>query len=322
MVESRSIWAAQELFDAHNCSGTPAAVTLATVTTCSPSACVSIEINNATQFTNLQCNISDRFAYAEGVFGEFNYIVVEDYAGAGCENLRLTTVLPATGSCAESMLYGSYSIVASLFANGSAVISLYDDGDCEGDTRMDFVVDSGNISSGDCVQDYYRFYTSTSITGAVGAGSSRLTDEVASTKSSLSTVAILCIILAAGVVGFMTAIFVWKRRAAVGTECGVGYSSDTSLRNLPKSTVLSTGPNSSYSNGREQRSISYFWDDDAIAAARVDRDKIDFEGVISHGGYGQVMSGWFNGQHVAVKMLLPENRKSMTHLTSFLEEYM
>ncbi|KAE8912738.1 hypothetical protein PF006_g1612 [Phytophthora fragariae] len=248
MVESRSIWAAQELFDAHNCSGTPAAVTLATVTTCSPSACVSIEINNATQFTNLQCNISDRFAYAEGVFGEFNYIVVEDYAGAGCENLRLTTVLPATGSCAESMLYGSYSIVASLFANGSAVISLYDDGDCEGDTRMDFVVDSGNISSGDCVQDYYRFYTSTSITGAVGAGSSRLTDEVASTKSSLSTVAILCIILAAGVVGFMTAIFVWKRRAAVGTECGVGYSSDTSLRNLPKSTVLSTGPNSSYSN--------------------------------------------------------------------------
>lgn len=33
-----------------------------------------------------------------------------------------------------------------------------------------------------------------------------------------------------------------------------------------------------------------------------------------------MVSGWFNGQHVAVKMLLPENRKSVKHLTAFLEE--
>lgn len=191
-VDSRSIWAAQELYDVHNCSGTPAAVSLATVTTCSPSACASVEINNATQFVDLECNITDRFAYAEEVFGEFNFIVVEDYAAAGCDNLRLTTVLPATGSCAESTLYGSYSIVSTLFANGSAVISLYDGEDCDGDAYMDFVLDSGNISSGDCVQDYYKFYTSASMNGTVGADSSSVgsrsaDEEPSSSKSSLST---------------------------------------------------------------------------------------------------------------------------------------
>ncbi|KAG6595901.1 TKL protein kinase [Phytophthora cinnamomi] len=221
-VDSRSIWAAQELFDAHNCSGTPVAVSLATVASCSPSECASVEINNATQFVNLECNVTDRFAYAEEVFGQFNYIVVEDYADAGCENLRLTTVLPATGSCGESTLYGSYSIIATLFANGSAVISLYNDGGCEGDAFLDFILDSGNISSGDCVQNYYKFYTSASTTGfgdgsvGVGSDSSSTSSSVAlgsSTKSSISTVAIVCIIIAAATVGFLAAIFIWKRRS-------------------------------------------------------------------------------------------------------------
>ncbi|GMF32721.1 unnamed protein product [Phytophthora fragariaefolia] len=337
VVDSLSTWVAQELFDGHNCSGTPVAVSLATVSNCSPSECATVEINNATQFVNLECNITDRFAYAEEVFGEFNYIVVEDYAVAGCENLRLTTVLPATGSCAESTLYGSYSIVSTLFANGSAAILLYDHGDCIGDPYVNFVLNSGNISSGDCVQDYYKFYTSANMTGA-GSSSSRTagtdtsssshsTGEQARSKSSLSAVAIICIIVAAGVVGFLSAIFIWKRRSSTtkqktdDSNSSAGCESYSSLGDIPKSTAFSTGSNSSYlGEGRDQRSISYFWDDNAIAAARVDRAKIDFEGVISHGGYGQVMSGWFNGQHIAVKMLLPENRKSMKDLTSFLEE--
>ncbi|GMF10870.1 unnamed protein product [Phytophthora lilii] len=331
---SRSVWVAQELFSSDYCSGTPVTVSLATVTTCLPSTCNSVEVNNASQYVNLKCNITDRYAYAEEVFGEFNYLAVEDYAGAGCENLRLTTVLPATGSCVESTLYGSYSIVSVLFANGSALIMLYAEPDCSGSAYMNLLLDSGNISSGDCVQDYYKFYTSASeniimdlgsrsSSAATGSNSSSGTEK-SSSHSSLSALAIIGIVLAAGLVGFMTAVFVWRRRSPLDEQttedsvCIAGYDSYTS-RNIPKSTMISTG--SSYSKeGREQRSISYFWDDDKIAAARVDRDKIDFEKVISHGGYGQVMSGWFNGQHVAVKMLLPEHRKSMQHLSAFLEE--
>lgn len=330
VVASRSTWVAQELFDVDTCSGTPVVVSLAAVSRCSPSQCSSVEINNATQFVNIECNVSDRFAYADEVFGEFNYIIVEDYSGAGCENLRLTTILPASGSCAESTLYGSFSIVSVLFGNGSAIIALYGDGGCEGNPHMEFVLDSGNVSSGDCVQDYYKFYTSVSVSdfgsrSVVDSTGSSGTEE-SSSRASLSGMAILGIVLAAGAVGFLAAVFFWKRRApreqmTDDSDCIVSYDSYTALQNRPKSFIVSTNTKSSYSReGRDQRSISYFWDDDEIAASRVDRDKIEFERVISHGGYGQVMSGWFNGQHVAVKMLLPENRKSTKHLTSFLDE--
>ncbi|KAG2994445.1 hypothetical protein PC118_g3510 [Phytophthora cactorum] len=332
-VASRSTWIAQEIFDTDNCTSTPVVVSLTESTRCSPRQCVSVEINNATKFMNSECNITNRFTYAGQVFGEYNYIVVEDYGSAGCENLRLTTVLPASGSCSESTVYGRYSIVSALFANGSALIALYPDAHCEGDVDINFVLDSGNISSGDCVQNYYKFYTSASEvieefgSEAVDADTGSSSGDQES-SSSPSFIAILGIVLAAGAVGFMTAVFFWKRRTP-HDEQSTDESEDivdceryTSLRTRQKSTVFSTGTKSSYSKDgiKEQHSISYFWDDDEIAAARVDRNKIDFEHVISHGGYGQVMSGWFNGQHVAVKMLLPENRKTMKYLNSFLDE--
>ncbi|KAG3186523.1 hypothetical protein C6341_g3791 [Phytophthora cactorum] len=216
-VASRSTWIAQEIFDTDNCTSTPVVVSLTESTRCSPRQCVSVEINNATKFMNSECNITNRFTYAGQVFGEYNYIVVEDYGSAGCENLRLTTVLPASGSCSESTVYGRYSIVSALFANGSALIALYPDAHCEGDVDINFVLDSGNISSGDCVQNYYKFYTSASEvieefgSEAVDADTGSSSGDQES-SSSPSFIAILGIVLAAGAVGFMTAVFFWKRR--------------------------------------------------------------------------------------------------------------
>ncbi|KAG6977216.1 hypothetical protein JG688_00000573, partial [Phytophthora aleatoria] len=216
-VASRSTWIAQEIFDTDNCTSTPVVVSLTESTRCSPRQCVSVEINNATKSMNSECNITNRFTYAGQVFGEYNYIVVEDYGSAGCENLRLTTVLPASGSCSESTVYGRHSIVSALFANGSALIALYPDAHCEGDVDMNFVFDSGNISSGDCVQNYYKFYTSASEvieefgSEAVDADTGSSSGDQES-SSSPSFIAILGIVLAAGAVGFMTAVFFWKRR--------------------------------------------------------------------------------------------------------------
>lgn len=333
-VPSCSTWLAQEIFATDNCTSMPVVVRLSESTKCSSRQCAPVEINNATRFMNSECSITNRFAYAREKYGEYNYIVVEDYGFAGCEDLRLTTVLPVSGGCSESPVNGQYSIVSALFANGSALVALYPDENCEGDTYMSFILDSGNISSGDCVQDYYKFYTSDSeMIEEISSGSvdpdveNRSSDQEPS--SHLQLVTVVGIVLAAGVMGFMTAVCCWKRRmphdkqSTEDLDDFVDCERYTSLRTRQKSTAFSTGgTKSSYTKEgiKEQHSISYFWDDDEIAAARVDRDKIDFEGVISHGGYGQVMSGWFNGQHVAVKMLLPENRKSMKYLNSFLEE--
>ncbi|KAG2530098.1 hypothetical protein JM18_002512 [Phytophthora kernoviae] len=42
--------------------------------------------------------------------------------------------------------------------------------------------------------------------------------------------------------------------------------------------------------------------------------------LISRGGYGEVYYGLFNGQQVAIKMLLPKSRKSVKHVNDFLAE--
>ncbi|RLN38258.1 hypothetical protein BBJ28_00019773 [Nothophytophthora sp. Chile5] len=62
------------------------------------------------------------------------------------------------------------------------------------------------------------------------------------------------------------------------------------------------------------------WRDEVILGARVPREKVVIQRLISRGGYGEVYAGTFNGKPVAVKMLLPGTRKSKQHRISFLAE--
>ncbi|RLN89994.1 hypothetical protein BBJ28_00002388 [Nothophytophthora sp. Chile5] len=62
------------------------------------------------------------------------------------------------------------------------------------------------------------------------------------------------------------------------------------------------------------------WRDEMILGARVPREKVMTQRLISRGGYGEVYAGTFNGKPVAVKMLLPGTRKSKQHRISFLAE--
>ncbi|KAF1317316.1 Tkl/drk protein kinase, variant, partial [Globisporangium splendens] len=62
------------------------------------------------------------------------------------------------------------------------------------------------------------------------------------------------------------------------------------------------------------------WDDDAIFAARIPREKLVFKALLSRGGYGEVYLGRYNGAAVAIKQLLPETRKNMSQINSLLAE--
>lgn len=53
-------------------------------------------------------------------------------------------------------------------------------------------------------------------------------------------------------------------------------------------------------------SSSNLWDDEAIISWRVPREKVKAAVLVSRGGYGEVYKGTYNGQDVAIKMLLPE----------------
>ncbi|KAG6586954.1 TKL/DRK protein kinase, variant [Phytophthora cinnamomi] len=65
---------------------------------------------------------------------------------------------------------------------------------------------------------------------------------------------------------------------------------------------------------------SKLWDDEAIVAARIPREKVVQDRLINRGGFGEVYAGTYNGQRVAIKMLLPERKKSLAQVNAFLSE--
>lgn len=63
-----------------------------------------------------------------------------------------------------------------------------------------------------------------------------------------------------------------------------------------------------------------FWDDEAINAVRIPYEKLAFNKLVSRGGYGEVHCGRYRDQLVAIKTLLPDRRKDMLQIESFLAE--
>jgi len=82
-------------------------------------------------------------------------------------------------------------------------------------------------------------------------------------------------------------------------------------------TTMSSDPNSL---DVAPHGLGGLWDDEVITTARVPREKVVVQRLISRGAYGEVYAGTFNGHMVAIKMLLRGNRKSIRHLNAFLAE--
>jgi serine/threonine-protein kinase TNNI3K len=91
-------------------------------------------------------------------------------------------------------------------------------------------------------------------------------------------------------------------------------------RELPQSSKAHTTTASSTLVSSDGAIPSKLWDDEAIIAARIPREKVIVGRLINRGGFGEVYAGTYNGQRVAVKMLLPERKKSLAQVNAFLSE--
>ncbi|RLN90424.1 hypothetical protein BBJ28_00004526 [Nothophytophthora sp. Chile5] len=62
------------------------------------------------------------------------------------------------------------------------------------------------------------------------------------------------------------------------------------------------------------------WEDETITAMRIPLEKLSMGKLLNRGGYGEVYRGSYRGEAVAIKMLLPETRKDLRQINSFLSE--
>lgn len=87
-------------------------------------------------------------------------------------------------------------------------------------------------------------------------------------------------------------------------------------------TSKSTATHSSHGTESKpsQRPGGGIWEDPLIIAARVPFGRIKIGDLLGKGAYGEVYRGKFHNQQVAIKRLLPDTRKNMTHIESFLTE--
>ncbi|KAE9018062.1 hypothetical protein PR003_g14596 [Phytophthora rubi] len=65
---------------------------------------------------------------------------------------------------------------------------------------------------------------------------------------------------------------------------------------------------------------SGLWNEDAIIAARVPRDKVKVQDLIARGGFGEVYRGTYNREAIAIKVLFPEVRSDLKKVNVFLAE--
>ncbi|ETN09653.1 hypothetical protein PPTG_22815 [Phytophthora nicotianae INRA-310] len=309
---------AVEIFSGSNCAGTPDVLAIYNVTMgCAENACSNIDFGNDTYYISRTCNVTDRFAHTEQVFGDFTYVIMETYDNESCTSFGEADTFLASGSCEISSGFGDQSAITSLFPNGSAVVVLYPNNACGGEPSLYFELDSTALSTGSCQQDLYRFYSSesnpASITNSKENGSdgnvtdssgtidrqvesSMIGSEDGSNGSAMGTGVIVGIVAAGLVFVLIVSLLVahhLRKKHEGEMEEEDNFNEYGSPRNDQKNSSL-TAPGTIDSHldegqrgSQKPLSLVGLWDDEVIATARIPREKVVILRHICRGGGGE-----------------------------------
>jgi serine/threonine-protein kinase TNNI3K len=347
---------AVQVFSRGACTGMTDTLAMMTLEQgCEDSTCKAMELGDDAYNISVHCNISDRFDYAADVFDDNPYVFIETYdqdTSCNSANRTLTNVYPASGECLIDSTEGTSSVIVSLYPNGSLDMLWYDGDRCSGKSKFNFTLSSADVAKGGCLKRGFKVYSSislnegegssTSESGASVSGSSSSSNpnvnitsssgsafiiaNTGSASSGISGGAIAGIVVAVLVVICVVIGFLWYRRRT-NKKCE-GSSPDKPSGAYAQLTSPTTGQKStdtgitdfSSSLGLGPQSLAGLWDDEVIAAWRIPREKVLMQHLINRGWYGEVYDGLYNGQRVALKMLLPDLRKSVKHVAELLDE--
>ncbi|KAL3666203.1 hypothetical protein V7S43_008991 [Phytophthora oleae] len=298
--------------------------------------CSPYTFNNTKYYRTVIC-VEDTREWAKSYYKTTDYILMEQFAASSgnCSDYLQGRVFLGNDSCVKMINSTLYqSAIASVYTDGPLSLKLFDDSSCSPTAAKKFSINSSTLTDHSCYNREFKFFSESEYTSNSGSSSesegstsdshsesksnsgsaSAIIGEEEKSSSGLQTgivviLAILSLIVAIGI-GWL--IFWWGRRSAAQKHESTGVTDD-SFVNMGQGALSRTADEMLTSSDR-------LWRDEAILGARVPREKVIIQQLISRGGYGEVYSGLYNGQQVAIKMLVPETRKSEAHRSTFLTE--
>ncbi|RLN96651.1 hypothetical protein BBJ28_00025217, partial [Nothophytophthora sp. Chile5] len=310
-------------------------MTLTDSSSCTASDCSAVFIGSSTYYSSTSCP-SNAYSYATKTYGSAAYVLVDTYSESTCQTYVGTGVFLATGECEVAGTDGE-GVICTMYGNGTVQIQLFLDSSCSSAITESHTLSEQLTTSHTCYLGY-KFYSNfggantdgvTSGSGSTSSGSTTqgTTTTEGSSSSGLSGgviagIVVGCVVLLALV--FVVIFCCCRRRnkeqnqAYVDVDVDVpspgifGRAADlTTPFQQPLASPPKVNTGSDTLSSSQGQAAMKLWDDEVIIAARIPREKVIVQQLINRGGYGEVYAGSYNGQRVAIKMLLPERKKSI-----------
>ncbi|ETI31631.1 TKL protein kinase [Phytophthora nicotianae] len=315
-----------EVYSDSSCES-PVTLTITSSASCTSSDCASTTIAGSTYYTATSCP-SNIYSHAADVYDDTEYLLVDIYSGTDCNTYIESVAFVASGECQIAGTDGQ-SVIATLNSNGSAQVTYYLDGTCTLSTQTSLSLTEDDLTNHSCTSGR-RYYSSSdgSATNGVSSSSSGSSSSSSSDSSGIGSGAIAGIIVGVIFVLVLVGILVYRRchrrreqqphRAPDFSQTSdlreAAYEAQASPAKAYRQTTITT------TSDFDRRHSAKLWDDDVIVAARIPREKVKVKQLINRGGFGEVYIGSYHGKDVAVKMLLPETKKTMSQVNAFLSE--
>ncbi|CAI5739419.1 unnamed protein product [Hyaloperonospora brassicae] len=307
---------ASELYADESCE-VGVSIHITSTASCVSSECDAITIASNTYYLERSC-APDVYEHTEDFFDAKPYLHVALYAESDCATYVESTAYAAEGKCEAAGINGQ-RVIATLYTDGTASLMYFLDQDCTLPSSSLYSISRNDISNHPCSNG--RRYYSSSSEGPASTGFH--SHSVPNTSHGISGLAIVGIFAGGLLVLLVAGVLLFKqrqRRHQMKRDAGRNTTQLNILSSVNYEEHESPDKLSNVMELGSHHRHTKIWDDDIVVAARVPRDHVMVQQLLSRGGYGEVYIGRYQGRQVAVKMLLPEKKKEMSHVNAFLCE--
>ncbi|RLN79167.1 hypothetical protein BBJ28_00025791, partial [Nothophytophthora sp. Chile5] len=320
-----------------NCTSSPVSATVGYAANCTEANCTALAHGQATLHYSTTCHTLNLEAYSSmsSIFAGLNYLVADAFADSECSTHSITRALGIQTCEPYELLTSNSSVVVSMTGE-SVQLDVFEDADCASSPTKTMTLDRSTLSRHSCYTNtLFNAYTNgslsassssrnvrTALTSASASndGSSSVETPVATNSSDLPLGGIVngCLSFIFCVVAlgsYRSWALKKQQQQQQPSQRGNPHTDNGSPATLERASHRP-----SQVQPRPATSSGNLWEDPVILAARIPRERLRLEHVLSCNSGGMVYSGTYNGQYVVVKKLLPERQHAIPRVTALLTE--